>query len=235
MSQSIDYLSVDVTQQGQQGGGVTAREVIIADERARQLKGIIFMYLEDLWIQKTRMRINTILTHYLKDKAVRTDMKDSVISVPDVEFSDGSRGTLDIHIASSKSKLLPVLEIEAREAAMAEQGENYKLISITKDYLDNWHYDVEVITASLFNEDRLRKEADVKSKLQDVATLFPEVLVNNKDKFLEELLEIYDDDIEEYDVQPPQPAPQPAAPGGAPQGQPLPANTPLAQGERLLG
>lgn len=221
ITQSIDHLSVDANQQGQQGSGVTAREVVIADERARQLKGILFMFLEDLWLQKNRLRVQNILTHYLKDKASRKDFKDKTITVPDVMFSDGVRGTLAIHVADKPSQLLSQLEIEAREQAMEEQGMPYKLVSMMKSYLHDWSYDFEVIPQSLFNQDRLRQEADVKEEMQLAATLFPEFFVANKDHYLREVLSLRGKSLDEFN--PPATPPPPMPPEGTPQGAPQPA------------
>lgn len=205
MEESINRLSIDPAQQGMTEQGVTARATILADERARELKGVLFMFLEDLWLQKNRLRVRTVLTHYLKDKAKRASFKDQTITINDVTFSDGSRGILDIHIAPTTSKLLSVKEIEAREQAALEQGIEYKLISITKDYLDEWEYDFEVIPESLYNQSRLKKETDFQDKLQGMATVFPEYLASNKPKLFGEFVELYGET--ESDYNPPQEAP----------------------------
>lgn len=207
MEEAINRLSIDPAQQGMTEQGVTARATILADERARELKGVLFMFLEDLWLQKNRLRVRTILTHYLKDKAKRETFKDQTISINDVTLSDGSRGILDIHIAPTKSKLLSVKEIESREAASEQQGINYKLISITKDYLDEWEYDFQVIPESLYNQSRLKKETDYQDKVQGMATIFPEYLASNKEKLFGEFVELYGETASDY--QPPQEAPAP--------------------------
>lgn len=235
MDRSIDRLSVDPSQQGMQTPDVTARGSIIADERARELKGIIFMFLEDLWLQKNRLRTQTNLTHWIKDKGARTGFKESTITVPNVTFSDGSRGTLDIHIAKTKNKLLSVAEIEAREAAAEEQGIIYKLVSFTQDYLDDWVYDFKVIPQSLYNQSRIRKEADVMEKIQREVTLFPEQFVAHKEKRYGEVMDIYDEVPDYQEPQPvvPQLPGQPVQPGMEPQtGQPVPS--PLDEGAAML-
>lgn len=208
---SIDALSVDQSQQGIQKADVTARGTIIADERARELKGITFMFLEDLWLQKNRLRVQTCLTHWIKDKAARTGFKESIISVPDVTFSDGARGTLDIHIAKTKKQLLSETEIEAREQAAAEQGITYKLISMLEVYLDDWTYDFKVIPSSLYNQTRIRKEADTMEKIQREASLFPEQFIAHKKKRYGELMEIYGEQAEYAE-----PQPEPAELGASP-------------------
>lgn len=235
IDQSIERLSIDASQQGQATPDVTARATVIADERARQLKGILFMFLEDLWLQKTRLRNLTILTHYIKDKSKKSDFKGQTISVNDVKFSDGSKGVLDIHVATSKSKLLSLEEIQAREKSAEEEGINYKLISVTSDYLDDWEYDYIIISESLYNQDRIKQQALLEEKTIWLTTYFPEYFVENKDKIFEEGLAMYGDDISAYNKpQPPAPpVPEGELPpdlmsmlgGGGEQTQTLPAPT----------
>jgi hypothetical protein len=205
MDQAIERLSIDASQQGIATPDVTARATIIADERARQLKGVLFLFLEDLWLQKTRLRNITILTHYLKDKARRTAFKDQTISIDDVKFSDNTYGVLDIHVASSASKQLSLEEITAREEAAKTEGINYKLISVTKDYLDGWEYDTLIIPESLFNNDRLRQQSLLEEKHQWLTTYYPEYFVENKDRYLEEVLGMYGESIS--DINKPKPVP----------------------------
>lgn len=206
MDAMIDRLSIDPAQSGMTEKGITARASIIADERARQLKGVLFMFLEDLWLQKNRLRVRTMLTHFIKDKAARASFKDQTITVKNYRFADGKRGTLDIHIAPNQSKLLTRQEIEAREAAAEEQGIAYKLVSVTATYLDEWEYSLEIIPESLYNQSRLKKETDFQDKLQVMTTIFPEYLASNKEKVFSEFLELYGDTIDEY--QPPAEEPQ---------------------------
>ena len=215
MDRSIELLSVDRAQMGvnTQGEQPTARAAIIADERARQLKGALFMALEDLWLQKNRLRVPNILTNYIKDKAARKDFKDKTITVPDVIFPDGSKGTLDIHVADKRSELLSLTDIEAREQAAAEQGIVYKLVSMTKDYLDEWVYGASVVPESLHNQDKLKQETNTMEKIQRIITLFPETFIANKDKFLEDVLALYGERPDDYEAAMQQ---QPAMPGQEP-------------------
>lgn len=197
IDQAIERLSIDASQQGQTTPDVTARATIIADERARQLKGILFLFLEDLWLQKTRLRNITVLTHYFKDKSRRKTFKESTVSVEDAKFSDGTYGILDIHVAASRSKLLTIAEIEAREQAAEKEGINYKLISVTKDYLDNWEYDHVIIAESLYNQDRLRQQSVLEEEHVFMTTYYPEYFVENKEVYLEDVLEFFGREMKE--------------------------------------
>lgn len=211
-----DIATFDTTQSGVQGKGVTAREVIIADERARELKGSAFMFLEDLWLQKTRLRVLNVITNYMQPRIEKIVGKDgstklrdalTVINIPDVEFSDGTMGVLGVQIAKDKGKMLKVKDIEAREDVMEQNGINYKMIAVTSDYLDNWEYDFEIVTSSIANQDRVRKEAEFEGKAQTMAALFPEYLAENKEKMFNEFINIYGEGKEDW-KQPKQQQPQ---------------------------
>lgn len=208
----IDLQSIDPAQQGIADDNTTARATVLADERAQELKGILFMFLEDLWLQKYRARSRTVLTHWLKDIATRTSFKDQIITVDDVLFSDGKRGTLAIHIAPTAEKLLTIQEIDAREAAMEEQGIPYQLISVTKDYLDEWDYETQIIAESLYNQTRLKKRAKFEDKMATMVSIFPEYVASNKEKLFNEFIEI--DGESPADYNPPAAPPAPEEGGG---------------------
>jgi len=203
----IDMSSTDGNQQGVQGKGVTAREAIIADENARKIKGIFFMFLEDLWIQKTKIRISNIIMNLMQPTLELSVGKDgaevmkealNILNVPDSEFSDGTTGTLGIQIAGSEKTMLDQTEIEAREDAMNSEGVNYKLISVTSNYIDDWDIDFKIVSQSIYNQDRVRKDAEVTEKIERIATMFPERYVANKDKLFDELVDLYGEDSEDY-------------------------------------
>lgn len=235
MAKQGDLASVDVSQQGQTGKGVTAREIVIADERARELKGIFYMFLEDLWLQKTRIRILTIRMHYMTPKVQRVIGKDGLqklkpmftnFNVPDVEFSDGTMGTLGVQVAKTKNDMLSVPQIEAREQAMQENGVNFKQIAVTSDYLDEW--EIEVTTESVANKDRITKEANFEGEVRMMVTLFPEWFADNKELYLKEGLSIYGKNIDDLKK------PQPKQPQTLPDGSPLPEGTQMDE-QSLLG
>jgi hypothetical protein len=237
LNQGMELISVDRSQQGiSSGTEKTAREAVIADQRAEELKGPIYTALEDLWYQKTKLRTTVILSHYLKDKAAADTIKGQIITVKDYTFADGTRGTLDIHVAKTKGKLLSQMEIEAREQAMEQQGKPYKLVSMLSTYLDDWEYDVSIVPGSFHKRDRVAAEDEVMGELEVVTKLFPEFYVANKHKYLAEVLELRGHHIDDYNP-PAAPAPAPAGPG-MPEGAtmaPAPAGaSPLDQGAAML-
>lgn len=201
LNQGIELLSVDKSQQGiSSTTEKTARQSIIDDARAQELKGSLFLSLEDLWYQKTLLRTEIILTHFLKDKAARTEKKDQIITVKDYTFGDGDRGILDIHLAKGKGTRLSLKEIEAREEAMEEQGQAYKLISIPISYLDakEWKYDFQVIPESFHRQSTIVKEQDLLSEIQQVGTLDPSFLAGNKDVYVDRVLELHGRNRSQY-------------------------------------
>jgi len=52
ISNNLDLTTLDAQQQGQAQQYVTARASVAADERARQLKGVFFMFMEGLWLRR---------------------------------------------------------------------------------------------------------------------------------------------------------------------------------------
>src|SRR3990167_10016998 len=198
IDRNIASSSVDSDQQGQSTGNKTARESVIADQRAREIKSILYNSLEDFWLQKTKLRSQIIITHFLQDKAIQDSVGGQIFEVKDYTFGDGSRGILAIHIAKTKAKLLSQQEVEAREQAMESQGIAYKLISITKDWLDDWKYDYSIVPQSFHNQEIALKEDAFNSEVQWLVTLAPEFYLANKDKYLAEKLSFRGKHIDEF-------------------------------------
>jgi hypothetical protein len=189
IDRGIESLSIDRSQQGlETSGDRTAREAVIADERARELKGMLYLFLEDLWYQKYILRTRTVLTHYLKDKAAQKKKRDNIITIDDYSFGTGERGVLDIHVAKSKDGLMPPQEIEAREQAAEQMGVVYKIISFPISFMDDWHFNYQIIPGSFHNQDRIRQESEFDSEVQWLATFNPQLLVANIDNYTEEKL-----------------------------------------------
>ena len=228
LDRGIESSSVDRSQQGVAGATQkTARQAVIEDTRAREIKGVLYLFLENLWLQKTKLRIHVILSHYLKDKAAQKDVAGKIISIKDYSFGDGTRGQLDIYVAKSKSDRMSEKEIEAREMAMEEQGIAYKIVSMDVDYLNDWEYEITVLPQSFHKQDKVAKEEELMGEIQQVTTLFPEFFVANKDHYLQEVLELHGKSLEDYNP----PAQVPMTPENPEEALPeeLPAEvTPLA-------
>jgi hypothetical protein len=218
VARGMDLISVDPSQQGSTGRGVTAREIMIADERASEMKGIFYIFIEDLCLQKTRLRVLSIMTHYMqqkvekilgKDGAVKFSKLKTVYNVPDVPFSDGTTGVLGVQVVENKKDLPSVTDIEAVEEAMEEKGINYKLVAVPFDYLDDWELDFTIIPESLENKSMAKQLALIQEKQQMMATLYPEYLASNKEKAFAEFIGVYGEGLDEY---------APPAPSQSPEG-----------------
>jgi len=207
LDRGIESESIDKSQQGiSSATQKTATQIQTEDARAREIKGSLYMFLEDLWLQKYRLRTEVVLTQYLKDKASQEVVKDKIITVKGYSFGDGSRGVLDIYVAKNKLDRLSQQEIESREMAMEQQGIAYKLISMDVDYLNDYEYDFEIVPRAFEKEDKKKEEDDLMAEIQQVTTLFPEFFVSNKDQYLKEVLEVHGKHIDEYKpTQPPPP------------------------------
>lgn len=198
LDRGIETSSISNEQQGSGGGKKTATQVKVETQQAAEIKSILFIFLEDLWLQKTKLRNEIILTHYIKDKAAQDTKKGNIITIKDYTFGDGERGILDIHVAKNKNSRMSKQEIESREQAMDEQGEAYKLISIDVNYLNDWEYDYKILPGSFSQREKADEEESLMSEINQVTTLFPEFFVANKDAYLKEVLELHDKNVEDF-------------------------------------
>lgn len=201
-SRGMDLGTVDINQQGVAGRGVTAREVVIADERARQMKGMFFMFLSDLWIQKTRLRIYNILLNYTLPIVEKTIGKKNVeiyktFLLPNQLLSNGRKGTLAIQFVGENNNITPE-ELSRQEEAARNHGENFEKIVLNSHALDDLDYEFEIVTNSLYQKDLARNQAMFSEKVQQVMALFPEIFQANKQIFFDDLMKLYDDNPDRY-------------------------------------
>lgn len=214
ISRGLDLSSVDSNQQGVSGRGVTAREVVIANENAKKLKGILYMFLTSLWIQKLKLRIMNILTYYTQpkvEKVLGEGGKENIIdkyksfSVDNAELSDGSKGTLGIEMVGSEKELPTQNEVDIQEETQKMQsGEKYEKVYITSDYLDDWIYDIKVISDSIYQRESGLTQLKMEEKMRVLGVYFPEILMANKEKLAKDTLVAYEDDPDEYELAPKQ-------------------------------
>lgn len=245
ISSGFDLTTMDPSQEGQAQQYVTARAAVGADERAQQLKGAFFMFLESLWLQKTRLRLHNILLTYTKPEYVAVigasgekqwEAHYRTFNIPNTKLSGGQTGTLSIAVAGTKKDLHNMRPgIEQQEARMKKQGKPFEKIGMMYSYLENYCYDVQIIPASLWNTSEALAMSLTMEKIKSVATLFPEYFQANKEKLFRELLSRYDDGPDGYNFPKPMdlktqmaamgqqpPGGGPGAPGGAPAGPQAP-------------
>ena len=208
ISKGLDLSSVDSNQQGVTGKGVTAREVVIADKNAKKLKGIMYLFLTSLWIQKMKLRVMNILTYYTQAKIEKIAGEDGEIpekyqlfNVDSVELSDGKKGTLGIQMVGTEKDLPKQNELDIQEEAQAIQsGERYEKIYITSDYLDDWIYDIKIESDSIYQAESGLTQAKIEEKLRVFGTYYPDVLMLNKEKFSNDILLAFEDEPDEYEI-----------------------------------
>ena len=226
--------SIDATQQGISGKGVTAREIVIANEHAKKLKGVFFMFLTDLWIQKTKLRVLNILTNYTQPKVteiVGEDGKKTYVEsfrkilVEGSKFPDGSSGTLEIQFVKEAKELPTRKELDIEEEKYRMQGEKYEKIGIVSSYLDEFDYDVQVISESLHQKDSAEAQAVFQEKAKTMMVYFPQIFLANQDLMFEDFTTAYGVDKTRYNLTPPQmEVPDEGGEGGSPPaGKPKPA------------
>ncbi|MFA5990448.1 MAG: hypothetical protein WC803_12705 [Sphingomonas sp.] len=231
ISRGLDLTSVDSNQQGVAGRGVTAREVVIANENAKKLKGILYMFLTSLWLQKIKLRIMNILVYYTKPSVQKILDKEGKASnildeyrsftVDNAELPDPNgemtKGTLGIQIYPDQKSLPKQSELDIQEMKHTKQAkENYQVIAMTADYLDDWQYDVKVISESVFQTESSLSQSKMEDKLRILGAYFPQVIAQNGEKLAKDTITAFDDDPDEYELAPPPPAPIPGMPGQAP-------------------
>ena len=210
ISRGLDLTTLDPQQEGAAQKYVTARAAVAADERARQLKGIFFMFMESLWLQKIRLRLPNILLTYTMPKLIETIGKDGakkltekykMFNVERAELSDGTRGTLGIEFRSKEemaNRKAMRLDVEAEENRNSLAGMPYEKVMMSADRLNSLSFDLEVIPETLWQSSQAINMAMVLEKTSVVQKFFPEYFAENKEFLFRDLLKAYGDDASKY-------------------------------------
>lgn len=234
IGKGLDLSSLDSAQQGVSQGNRTAREVVIANENARKLKGVFFMFVTSLWFQKTKLRTLNILTYYTVSQVNNVvgekrgkDFRKFIIN--NTELSDGRRGSKAVIIAQTKKDLPNKSEIDrnVEEYQAINKDEPYEEIAVTSEYLKSWEHEIKIIPETIYNNDSSFSISKNEDKLKVIATLFPEFFQLNKEKLFKDTLTSYEEDVDEYDLEEEKPE-APAAPqGGGAEGAQIPGEAPV--------
>lgn len=215
ISRGLDLTTLDPMQEGQAQKYVTARAALGADERARELKGVFFMFMESLWLQKIRLRTPNILLSYSmpkikkivgEDGTVKLEEKLRLFNVENAELSDGTKGTLGIEFRTREQmtdrKALR-LDVEAEEDRNFSEGMPYEKVILPYDWLEQFSFDIEIIPESLYQNSQALVMAMTLEKVATYAKLFPEYFAQNKEVLFRDLTKAYGDDASKYKL--PQP------------------------------
>lgn len=223
VAQGMDLGTVDTNQQGIAGKGVTAREIVIANENAKRLKGIFFMFLTDLWVQKTRLRMLNILQNYIQPKVEEIVGSDGAktykesfrkILVENSKFPNGRTGTLEIQMVGNRDALPTRDQLDVQEHKMRIQGKPYQAMAMVSTYIDNYDYDVAVMTETLYQKNSVEAQAELEQKLKVLAAFFPQIMATNYQVLFGDFAKAYGEDEKRYNLTPPVPS-NPEAPNGA--------------------
>ena len=210
----------DVQQSGSTGSGVTAREIVIADEAARKLAGVGRLFLEAGDLQATKLRIGNIFQFYFEPSRIEDLISDGKqeklrtvfrsITLDQVPLSDKKQGTKVIELVGSQDEVPDRREIDIQEEMARKQGFEMEKLVINSEYIKNFEVDVTVIPESSFEQSRSLELAMQNEYMMLVAKLFPQQFQQFQDVFFRELNQIYDKDISEFEGQEkPQPQLQP--------------------------
>lgn len=212
ISRGLDLTTLDPMQEGAAQKYVTARAALAADERARQLKSIFFMFMESLWLQKVRLRIPNILLSYTmpklvqvvgEDKAMKLTERYRMFNVDKTELSDGTKGTLAIEFRPKEEmtdKKAMMLDVEAEEERNYLEGKPFEKIILPYGYLDRFSFDVEIIPETLWQSSQAINMAMTLEKVQLISSIFPEYFAANKELLFRDLIKNYNDDASRYDL-----------------------------------
>jgi len=228
-----------------QGKEATAREVVITEERMKELRNIYHEMLVDLWRQKYQIRLANIMLSYpipkkvYKDGKVQEIYKTFVIENTFLDKDTKERGILAIQFRrlSKKEKQEAEIEMAAEREAMATKGINYRKIILDPNYLDGFQYKMTVIPASLHKTSMARLQATILEELATVATYFPQVFIANQKEYFEDVAKAYGRDPQHMTeqaeaAQQPMTEAQPMEPGAQPEAQPQPEMSRINLGQR---
>lgn len=221
VGQQMDLGSVDANQQGVASRGVTAREIVIANENAKKIKGIFFTFLTDLWIQKTKLTITNVMMHYplAKQQEIIGDdgiavMKETwpTYYVKNTTMPNGKIGNIGIQFVESQKELPDKDTLDIEEEVMKLKGMNYTKVAMTKSYFNDYDYEPEVVSDTLYQQDTAETQAIFTEKLKTMMVAFPELYSQNKKVLFEDFCLVYKDKLDRYNLAAPQPV-MPTVPG----------------------
>ena len=210
ISRGLDLTTLDPQQQGVPQKYITARAAVAADERSRQLKGIFFMFMESLWLQKIRLRLPNILLTYTMPKIVeiigeegknKLVEKYRIFNIEHAELSDGTKGTLSVEFRSKEEmadRNAMRFEVEAEEERNYLAGKPYEKIIMSYGRLEQISFDIEIIPETLWQSSQAINMAMVLEKTQLVKNIFPEYFAENKELLFRDILKAYGDDAGKY-------------------------------------
>jgi hypothetical protein len=190
----------------------TAREIVIADEKLQETKTIHKEMITDLWRQKYYLRLANIQQNYpqpkttmVKDEKTGKEKEEKIyktyiIDDAELDTMTGERGILAIQFRDVKPRERKKLEMQVsiEEEMMKQQGIVYKKLIIPTDYLDNYRFQLEIVSGGVYRESQGRAQALVLEKLEVIAKLFPQIFIANQEDYFEQVAKAYNDSPGKY-------------------------------------
>jgi hypothetical protein len=97
-----------------------------------------------------------------------------------------------------------------------QSGNNYEIIAITNDYLDDWQFDIKIESESLYQKESGLTQTKLEEKLRMLGVYNPQAIMGNLEKVTRDILIAHEDDPDDWNTQP-----MPAQPQMGPDGEPL--------------
>lgn len=230
-------------------GKVTAREVVIAEEKLQEIKTMYHEMMVDLWLQKYGLRLANIQQNYpLPRKITETNAKGEIVEKEVfrtfiienaiLDKKTNERGILAIQFrkVNPRSRKKVQNDVDVEEEMMAKMGINYKKMILPPDHLDNYSYPMNIISGSLSRESMAKMQAVTLEKFTYIQKFFPQMFVMNQEDYWRDFAKAYGDNPDlglarmakfKADVEQMRQG-QAGGPGGAPgapQGQPAGAGS----------
>lgn len=211
------------------GGKVTARQVLLKQQELVAKLSFNTNYLEDLEVERTKLRISHILQFYAIPRIERVtgkngkEIEDLVyrdIKLPDTELSDGRKGAKVIKIIGDehknpdkKQKLADHLSV--LEASGEEIGIPTEALAISADIFQDFDTNVQVVKNSSFERNQALEQASRSEFVNARLAMAQLVPIGNPKGLVEWWEKAYDVDPSEFED----------APAGQAQGQPQGQNS----------
>lgn len=193
------------------GRNATAREVVIAEEKLREIKSIYSEFMNDLWRQKGQLRLANISMNYPQPRMIAEENERGqivekkiyqtyIINNVVLDRETGERGMLEVQFREFKPGEVRKLQAEAsiKEAAMQKMGINYKVQFAKPDFFTGFRYKIDVVEATLHKTSLAKLQTAVVEKLGGMSQYFPQILAANQKEMFEQFMQAYDDDPAMY-------------------------------------
>lgn len=189
----------------------TAREIVIAEEKLREMKILYNEMMVDLWRQKCALRLANIQLNYPQPRIIAEKDKNGklkekkiyrtfVIENAVLDQATGENGVMAVQFRDVKEKDKKKLaeEIAIEEKMMKLQGINYKKLILPTDYLDNYRIQIEIVSDSVIRSSLAGMQSKFLEKMDTISKLFPQIFVMNQREYFEEFSRAYGENPAKY-------------------------------------